>query len=65
LEEVPLSIQDDERTIDDVDNQVAESEEVKLPPIPEDLSIPLEVAEADAIEQALEVEGDEVYPRQD
>jgi hypothetical protein len=60
-----MSIHDDDRTIDDVDNEVAESEDVRLPPIPEDLSIPLEVAEADAIEQALEVEGDEVYPRED
>jgi hypothetical protein len=60
-----MSIHDNERTIDDVDNEVAASEDVKLPPIPEDLSIPLEVAEADAIEQALEVEGDEVYPRED
>jgi hypothetical protein len=60
-----MSIHDNDRTIDDVDNEVAESEDVRLPPIPEDLSIPLEVAEADAIEQALEVEGDEVYPRED
>jgi hypothetical protein len=60
-----MSIHDDERTVDDVDNEVAESEDGRLPPIPEDLSIPLEVAEADAIEQALEVEGDEVYPRED
>jgi hypothetical protein len=62
-----MSIPDDERTIDDVDEEIVESEEVpnEVSPLPEDLSIPLEVPEADAIEQALEVDGDEIYPRED
>jgi hypothetical protein len=68
-----MSIPDDERTIDDVDEKIVEPDEVpdqapdevRVSPLPESLSIPLEVPEADAIEQALEVDGDEIYPRED
>ncbi len=60
-----MSTPDDGRTIDDVDNQIIESEDVEVSPLPEEMSIPLEVSEADAIEQALEVEDDDVYPRED
>jgi hypothetical protein len=60
-----MSTPDDGRTVDDGDHEGIEPDDVEISPLPEDLSIPIEVSEADAIEQALEVEGDEVYPRQD
>jgi hypothetical protein len=60
-----MSTPDDGRTIGGVDNEHIESEDVEVSTLPEEMSIPLEVPEADAIEQALEVEGDEGYPRED
>ena len=60
-----MSIADDDRPVDDAEVQLEEADDEVVAPLPEDLSIPLEVSEGDAIEQALEVDTDEIYPRED
>jgi hypothetical protein len=60
-----MPIPDDERTLGEPDVEVTDPDDAAASPLPAALAVPLEVPQADAIEQALEVEGDDGYPRQD
>ena len=60
-----MPIPDDKRTIDedlDEDLDEAASDAESTSPFPSDLTIPLEVSEADAADQAREEPFDEGYP---